>query len=278
MIILLILILSVLGGCMEQNRQVSFEYSNMVDIPTRNEINTLLLQSGVNKENSNLFFEFIDDFYKVPYEGIAEKGFVSKPLNDFTYKSFSIQDNTKHWNELGFDNEDYDINCRVAAFTLMQDFISLQREHVAPLEIIDENIIYEYHLFDHNQEIIDKYALLFNNVSVSKSDNKADVVSKIQYNWNDLGLDFKKDVPIKLISMYIQNRESNILQIAHAAVLLETPDFLYLIEKYNPQEPYQVSKFKHIDEINTYLLQRLNQDKINSSQNIVIMLNDDNIY
>ena len=33
------------------------------------------------------------------------------------------------------------------------------------------------------------------------------------------------------------------------SVLLETTDFLYLIEKYNPQEPYQVSKFKHIDEI-----------------------------
>lgn len=232
----------------------------------------------MNKENINLFFEFIDDFYKVPYEGIVEKGFVSKPINDFTNKSFSIEANTKHGNELGFDDYDYDINCRIAAFMLMQDFIHLQSEYVAPLEIIDEVLLNEYHLFDHNRKIIDKYALLFNNVSVSERDNKVNIISKIKQNWIELGVNFENDAPIQLISMFIQNRESDILQIAHAAVLIETTDYLYLIEKYNPQEPYQVSKFKHIDDINTYLLQRLNQNKINSSQNIVIMLNNDDIY
>lgn len=64
---------------------------------------------------------------------------------------------------------------------------------------------------------------------------------------------------------------------AHAATLLETENNKYLIEKYNPQEPYQVSKFNETVEIVSYLLQRLNQDKMQTSQ-IIIMSNEEQIY
>lgn len=271
------LIVFILGGCTSKQERELFEYSNLVDPNSQNEVMSMLSQAGVSDNSIELFFSFVDEFYKVPYEGIVKKDFVEKTINDFTYEVFSIEENAEHWKKLGFDDNALDINCRVAAFTLTEEFVYLKDGYVKPTEIIDDTLLDKHHLLDYKQEEKEKYALLFNDLSVGVDKSKTEVVESIIMNWRNLGVNFENDMPVKLISFFIQDKGSDTVKVAHAAAMLETENNKYLMEKYNPQEPYQVSKFSETAEIISYLLQRLNQDKLNTSQ-IIIMSNEEHIY
>ncbi len=273
---LFVLVLLILSGCNSNQEEVTFEYTNIVDVDSRKQVVSLLSQTGVHDDNINLFFDFVDEFYTVPYEGIADKGFASKPITQFTYETFTIEEDEKHWKQLGFQDKDEDINCRVAAFTLMQEFINLRNDYIKPSSIIDESLLQQHHLLTFTQNTIEKYALLFNDIQLEQDTNKIDIAGDILQNWKSSGISFQNDTPIKLICLYLYDKNRNIIQVVHAATLVEMQDYYYIIEKYNPKEPYQFSKFKDTDEIITYLLQRFNQAKLNST--IIIMKNDKCIY
>ena len=273
---LFLLVLLILGGCNSNQKEGTFEYSNIVDVDSRKQMGSLLSQIGVHEDNINLFFDFVDEFYKVPYEGIADKGFASKPIKQFTYETFTIQEDAKHWKQLGFQDKDEDINCRVAAFTLIQEFINLQKDYIKPSSIIDESLLQQHHLLTFTQDTIEKYALLFNDIQLEHDITKTNIAEDILQNWKSSGISFQNDASIKLICLYLYDRNRNIIQVVHAAALIEMQGYYYMIEKYNPKEPYQFSKFKDTNEIIKYLLQRFNQAKLNST--IVIMKNDKCIY
>lgn len=275
-VLLLALIVFILGGCTSKQEVELFEYSNLVDSNSQKKIMSMLSQSGVSDNSIELFFSFVDEFYKAHYEGVVKKDFVEKPIHDFTHEIFSIEENTEHWRKLGFDDNALDINCRVAAFTLTEEFVYLKDGDVKPLEIIDNTLLDKHYLLDYKKEEKEKYALLFNDMFVGIDKNKTEVAEEIIKNWRNSGVIFGKDAPLRLINVFIQDKESDTVKVAHAA-LLETEDTKYLIEKYNPQEPYQASKFNETSEYISYLLQRLNQDKIDKSQ-IIIMSNDEQIY
>jgi hypothetical protein len=69
-----------------------FEYSNIVDADSQKQVAALLTQAGAKDTYIARFIGFANDFYQVPYDGIADKGFISVPVSQFTYKTFGIDE------------------------------------------------------------------------------------------------------------------------------------------------------------------------------------------
>lgn len=194
------LITFILGGCTLKQEGELFEYSNLVDLDSQTKVMSMLSQSGVSDNSIEIFFSFVDEFYKVPYQGIVKKGFVEEPINDFTHEIFSIEENAEHWKKLGFADDALDINCRVAAFTLTEEFIYLEDGHLIPTEVIDDTLLDQHYLLDFKQNTKEKYALLFNDLSVGVGKSKKEVVRDIIKNWSSSGVNFENDGPVKLIT------------------------------------------------------------------------------
>jgi hypothetical protein len=245
-----------------------FEYSNIVDADSQRQMAELLAQAGVKDTYIARFLGFANDFYTVPYAGIADKGFVSVPVSQFTHKTFGIDEMERHWNLLHYQG--LDINCRVAAFVLMQDFISWPKDYPKPEEILDEDLLKQHYLLDFSAEAREKYGLLFNDIPYEDAVEKTSFANIITRYWQEAGVVFQNDSSVKLICLYVADTQRKLLQVAHAAALIKTADAYYLIEKYNPREPYQISKFSRTEDMIQYLSQRLNPET-----SMVVMKNDE---
>lgn len=268
----LLLLTTILTGC---SYKQEIQYSSMTDRKTQDEIKDILLQNNIPIQNITDFFEYVDEFNKESYNGYDVNGYVTAELNSISYNSFTIQENMRHWEALGFTESDQDINCRIAAFTLMQNSFDYVNNGEKADDIIDLEIIKSHYKLDFNNESIMKYGALFNSIPVDGVLGREEAVKAILSNWKKQGVLFKKDESIKLLCVYIQNPDSNLLQVGHAAVLLEIDDGFLLLEKYNPQHPYLATVFEDIESVIIYLNQRMNTAKIESLSNYLIMMNDD---
>ena len=91
-----------------------FIYSNLFDNESQNIARSLLEQSGIPRENIELFFEGVDEFYKEPYPNIVQNGFQEKLIPFFSYRD---TDAFQHLEA----QENNTLVCRMAAFILLKD-------------------------------------------------------------------------------------------------------------------------------------------------------------
>ena len=255
-----------LCSCNNAEKTVSFEYSNMVDKETQDFVIELLNKHGVDFQDIDLFIECVNDFYN-NYKGIADNGWVKTDLIDFGY---TAENAFEHWDSK--DRNRFDINCRVAAFILFKDFLSASND--SAINIVDENLLNEISLFT-NQEIR-KYSTVYGYIETNAS-KKNELINDIQSYRQHYGIEFDDDSPIKLLCLYTKSSGQSYAQIFHAAVMIEENDSLYLIEKYEPMYPYQISKFDSLDDLKSYILERCSPPKTSDIQYAEVMVNNEAI-
>ncbi|MDU6263665.1 MAG: DUF4300 family protein [Anaerocolumna aminovalerica] len=109
-----------------------FTYSNLVNNDSQSIARSLLEQSGISRENIELFFEGVDEFYKEPYPNIIQSGFQEKMIPFFSYRD---TDAFQHLET----QENNTLVCRMAAFILLKDTLGFADTTLPPAEEKDSN-------------------------------------------------------------------------------------------------------------------------------------------
>lgn len=246
----------------------TFEYSNIVDNETQEFVTNLLNQNGIDENDIDKFIACVNGFYN-DYENIVNNGWRTIELKNFGYDDTSAY---KHWDSKERDR--LDINCRFITYWLIKDFITFNGGAFAKDNIKDISLLLENTFITLSDEDIFKYAALYGDVEADNVDenslSEAIILQRQKY-----GIEFNDNSEIKLLCLYTQSEAQNIAQIIHAAVVIRENDNYYLIEKYDPMYPYQISKFESKENLISYILNRCSAEKTVGLQNVVLMINNE---
>lgn len=262
-----------LCSCNNTGKNIIFDYSNMIDSETQTFVVELLERNEVKKDNIDNFFILVNDFYD-GYESIINDGWTTVNLKNFAYDENKMQ---KYWNSLNRPNRD--INCRVAAFILTKDNILLKNTYDG---FLFDGLVDGFDIKLTNEEI-QKYSALyseiFNPLEISSFDRN-DILNIILSQRQKYGIEFDDNSTVKSLFLYIASSTFSNVQNYHTAVVVQENDYYYLIEKYNPKFPYQISKFISENDLIEYILDRCKPENIGDIEieDIIIMMNNKCIY
>jgi len=224
-----------------------FTYSNLVDNDSQGIVRTLLEQSGIPRENIELFFEGIDEFYKDPYPNIVQSGFQEKLIPFFSYRD---TDAFQHLEA----QENNTLVCRMAAFILLKDTLGFGDTTLLPAEEKDSKSrgwITETDLLH--------YDLLFSNIEDYQINSSQEMVRVLTEYWDAAGISFSESASAKLIMAY--GSDGTIIQNFHTAVVIQSDSTIWLLEKYDPIYPYQLSCFDNETKLIDYMKLRIKEAK-----------------
>ncbi len=223
------------------SRGPSFQYSNLVDDASRQQAQSLLSQAEVPSGDTDAFFELVDAFYRVPYEGIVESGWKKTAVRSFAYDD-----------EAAFahnDQSDCSIVCRTAAYLLTRSGITFGGTDLPPAEEKDP----KSRQFLENDTDRLQYDRLFASIPAGAAETSEQVWDTLKTYWTDAGISFREETA-QLVTVYALT--GNEIQNLHAAAALYGEDGVWLLEKYDPLYPFQFSHFEQERDMIDYLQRR----------------------
>ena len=251
-------------------------YSNLADEKTQNEIREILKNSGIASENINLFFQSVNYYNKkTENKDLIKSGFVNSQNINPIYNEAEIQ---KLWNKNS--SNFLGLNCRITAFTLMKDFITVEN----PLEKSSEMLFMDidslknmpFKLFSELEK--NKFLSLFTEIQTVPTKDVSVHIKNVQKSWKERGIKFDNKSEISLISVFFHfnySPEENILFIGHVGILVpEKSGKFIFVEKLAFQQPYQVLKFNNRTELNDYLMNKYDTEWGQPAAKPFIMEND----
>lgn len=254
------------GGA-EQYKDGTLTYSNLVGEEVQTQVRDVMLVNGISEADANKFFVWVNDFNEImkdceSYELQDEFITVDVPMVDYgDYGPMS-----RMWYKTN-GREYSDVLCRIAAFHLMKQNISVS-------EFIDEQdwargedqwlcsdweAISGFSLVDFSEEETARYFTLYDPVSVEEDRSAEELYEAIIAEWARRGVTFGES-SVSLITIWTQYGEQTAA--AHAAVLIDNGGELWLIEKTNPQSPYQASRFSSVEQVGQYMYEALHIDDV----------------
>ncbi len=257
-------------------------YSNLAGKTSRQQVRQILEQAGIQKDALDIFFSWVEDFCQTMEDCIAytlQDDFVQiqEPVVD--YGDYS--DMSRCWYKT--HNRRYsDILCRIAAFQLIKQYLTIGE----PLEsdqwelgedqwlYSDYDAIANFPIVAFSSEETAAYFTLYNPISIPSNLPQEEMFQAVQTSWKDRGVSFAQG-PVSLMTIWTQSNDR--MAAAHAAVLIEWKDCLLLVEKTNPQSPYQASVFSTPEQVGDYLYQSIYQDNLKYSLptgSCVVLQND----
>ena len=242
----------------EQEYLKSIDYSNIADKVTQNQIREILENAKVNSGNIALFLKSVN-YYNEATEnkGLIKSGFLNSKNINPNYDEAAIQQiwDKKNKNFPGF-------NCRITAFTLMKDYIKIEKPVVKAGEMLFmdteslKNVPFE--LFSQNEK--DKFVNLFSEIPTEMTKDVRIHAKNVKNAWKERGIVFDKNSKISMISVFFHfndDPKENILFVGHVGILVPEKDGkLLFIEKLAFQQPYQALKFNNRTELNDYLMNK----------------------
>ncbi len=236
----------------------SINYSNIADKMAQDEIKESLENAGFDSNNIDLFFKSVN-YYNEATENkdLIKSGFInSKNINPI-YDEVAIQ---KIWDK---KNKNFPgFNCRITAFTLMKNYIKMEKPVVKTGEMLFMDIEslknMPFKLFSQNEE--NKFINLFSEIPTKMTKDVRVHAENVKNAWKERGIKFDKNSKISMISVFFHfndDPEENILFIGHVGILIPEKDGkLLFVEKLAFQQPYQVLKFNNRTELNDYLMNK----------------------
>lgn len=230
--------------------QNTFEYTNLVDNASRDYARSILEEAGISQENVDVFFQLVNEFYQDPYSNIVESGFQKALIPIFTYEE---ADAIQH---LGIQ-PDNSLTCRMAAFILLQDIITFPHniENRSGLEEKDPK---SREVLSDDIDLL-HYDLLFVNLTNQAIHSSAEMSTALVEYWETSGIIFPSGAKINIMMAYGSN--GDLTQNFHTAVVIQGDQEIWLLEKYNPIYPYQLSCFSGEKQLVNYMKLRLAESK-----------------
>lgn len=242
--------------------------SNLIDKKDREELKKIFIDNNIS--NIDVFFNWLDDYNQEKDMGCGLKNWENTEKIEY--------DEAKCANRYEKNHSISDGDCRITAFALIQDKISI---------VTKENSYGSYLMFDmdvleNNKEysnVNDKqldFINIFNEMDVSnvKKENYKNVFpNKLKDH------EFKmNDDKVSLISVVLNDSDFNLLYVGHAGILIKLEDKYLFVEKIAFEQPYQINVIKSKEELSSLFKNRLNYFGDASEEGPYIYENDKLIY
>lgn len=222
------------------SRGVSFRYSNLVDNVSQQQARSLLAQAKVPEDDTDAFFALVDEFYRVPYEGLVASGWKKTTVRKASYDEGAA---FAH-----FDESNCSILCRQAAFLLTRYGITFGDTSLPPAAEKDQSSQFLPEPLEQQH-----YNRLFSNLPADGAVTSEEIWEVLNGYWKEANVDFRGDAA-QLVGVYGLTGDK--IQNLHAAVALYGEDGVWLLEKYDPLYPFQFSHFEREQDMVTYLKRR----------------------
>lgn len=257
----------------EENKKLT--YSNLIDDKTQNEIKDILIESKIDKAQSQYFIDIVNK-----YNNKSSLNKLETSANGFkSINTLQVPYDEGYLGEIwDFKKLNYmDFNCRLTAFTLFKDFIKSEGKPNTE----DKTLMFDIDAIKNNpiskftKEDTDKFENLYGAIPVKNSKDVKAHSEAIIKEWKKRNISFIDNPDVSMINVFLHIPEDSNAFVGHVGLLVKDKDEFLFIEKYGASLPYQVSKFKNKDDVKTYLMDRLD---VNTSDNgaskPIIMEND----
>lgn len=259
-------------------------YSNLVGKAVQEEVRAVLLAAGVSSEDVDTFFVWVDDFNQAMGDCPSyrlQDAFTTVQAPAVDYGEYGPMSRT--WYKT--NGRDYgDVLCRIAAFHLAKDSIRIasavdRRDWACYTEdqwlYSDWEAISTSPLIEFSEEETEDYFTLYNPVSAAgKSLSAEEMYQAVLDAWQERAVAFTEG-PISLVTVWRQWEDQ--IAAAHAAVLVQNGEALLLVEKTNPQSPYQATKFSTLEQVRQYMYESIHQEDLrygDETGTLIVLRND----
>ena len=248
-------------------------YSNLAEEQVREQFETELIQAGVSETGVQNSLEIVKEYNNtIQNSSLIKEGYASFDMTMPEYDIDAIQD---LWMKNNPDFIGY--NCRITAFGLMKDMITVQDtgERNTEYLFLDEAALDAGELFTAEER--EKFETIFSEIKTdSSTDTKKQIGVQREY-WKKAGVTFEDDSKLSLITIYLHSHideNENSLIVGHAGVLLDTGNKLLFFEKISFELPYQLIRFEDRDQLKEYLMRCYDVDTTGECASPFILEND----
>lgn len=265
---LVILCLSMLMGCQNQNSQSTSRtnqeapllVSNLADEESQKEVESALKKALAEKDAMQ-FLEAVKDYNKTIKETTLIKGFAEQA------PEYDIATMISLWEEA--KGLYIGSNCRITTFTLLKDSLQIPEGNIDDTSLfMDKDAILNGNLF--NEEETQRFGRLFSRVKTERTQDISVHVKKMQEHFSGFSFNDKA----KMISVVLHDTlDGDYLFIGHVGVMIKDRDHFLFFEKLSFDEPYQVLKFQKEEDCYKLLLKRYQNYFTEDSAKPFIMIN-----
>lgn len=260
LVIALLLMLLPLTVGQAEHPDGTLTYTNLVGKAVQAEVGARLAAGGIAQERIDRLMLWVDDFNQAM--AVCPTFDLKDEFTVITARGVDYGDYypmSTAWFKT--NKRDYgDVLCRIAAFELMQDHITvgacLPREKWACQDdtqwlFSDGDAIFNAPLMDFSEADIERYFTLYQPVEMEAGCNAQAMAEAIAEAWTLRGVEIREDGAL-LLTIWTQSEGKT--AVAHAAVLVSDDEGFLLVEKTNPQSPYQATLFDAQEQAVRYML------------------------
>lgn len=242
----------------------SLIYSNLIDDKTQQQVKNILIENEIKNQDVQYFIELVKDYNKnSSLEDLktSKDGFTSIDTLQVPYDEVTLSEKMDYM-KTGY----VDFNCRLTAFSIYKNWITATKDYSKE----DFNIMFDIDAIENNpmskfsKEEIKNFKSLYSAIEVKNTQDVEQLSQMIVKEWKNRGIDFGENDRVKMINAFIHSPEDDIVFVGHGGISIKTNDGIIFVEKYANSLPYQVSKFKNMEELKAYLMDRLD---VNTSGN-----------
>jgi len=251
-VFLLLIVFLLLTGCSKDNKKEDIfktgYATNYVKEEDYSQFKELFENNRIS--NSEMFFSWVIDFNK---EEDMECG-----IKDWNYTA-NFKYNEAYCTERYEKNHKIsDGNCRITAFTLMQNIIKVDKTKkdygsylMFDIDVLDNNENYKRVSVDR-----ERFITVFDEMDVSKVPKK-ELKEVLTNKWKEYGIKVNSE-KVSLISVVAYDEDFKTLFVEHAGVLIQLDNKYLFIEKIAFEQPYQFSVIQNVDELKEMFSKREN--------------------
>ena len=240
-VLLFLIIFILLTGCSKDNKKEDIfkvgYATNYVKEEDYTQFKELFENSRIS--NSELFFSWVLDFNKEEDMGCGIKDW--NDITNFKYnEAYCIERFEKN-------HKVSDGNCRITAFTLMQDTIKVDK----PKKDYGSYLMFDIDVLDNNENYKmvsvdrDRFITVFDEMDVSEV-SKDELKKVLPKKWEEYGIKINSE-NVSLISVVTYDEDFKTLFVGHAGVLIKLGDKYLFVEKIAFEQPYQFSVIQNVD-------------------------------
>lgn len=254
---IVISILMCVCGCDDTNKKTNKEisFSNIIEKKDVDLLSTLFKESNISQKNGDKILSSIKDYNDtIGVDLLNKDGIIDLSSAIPKYDDVKIDEMWLKKNDMFIG-----YNCRITAFQLMKDFITV--EDISKSN--DSSIFMDLDALNYSKDNyfskdeMNKFKAIYSTIETTSSKDFNEQFKIQKDYWDSIGVKFNENNKISLISVYLHNHFSeneNELIIGHTGILFNTEDGYVFFEKLSFQLPYQMIRFNSKKELKQYLM------------------------
>jgi len=240
----------------ENNDGKKMVYNNLQTKQSRNDLENIMSNTDLNKNNTERFFKQVNFFNKqVDKDLLVSKDYErADKIKDYDFYKIQEELYKKYPTFTG-------INCRITSFGLISDKINIKNTKNPNLSVVEiDNTSFEDNPVPTlEKEEIAKFNKFYSAIPTENKNDRDFQIEKIKDFWKDNGITINTGKNYNLISVFVfsnLDENNNELFIGHTGLLFNMEDDRYmLVEKLAFTAPYQVVIFENKNDLYNYLME-----------------------